>query len=133
MLRYFQTRILLRIDSVAASVSGATSLLAGRWMAEWTGLPRGLFPVLGGISLLYSLYSGSLAARVLAPQTLLRLLVVANAAYAVACCALMAVFWNRVGGLGSAYLALEAGFVAGLAAIEWRVFAQDARAARRMG
>lgn len=117
---------LLRIDAGAAALSGATSALFGGWMARWFDLPRGLLTTLACISFAYALYSGSLAWRGSRSSVLITVLVVANAAYAVACCFLAARFWGVANGLGIGYLLLEAAFVAVLAWMEWRAMRREA-------
>lgn len=116
---------LLRFDAGAAAASGLTSSLFGGWMAHWFDLPRALLTTLACVSFVYALYSGSLAWRGLRSRTLLTVLVVANAAYAVVCCSLVLRFWDVANGWGVTYLLVEAGFVAALAAVEWRVFQRE--------
>lgn len=118
---------LLRIDASAAALSGITSALFGGWMARWFHLPRGLLTTLACVSFAYALFSGSLAWRGSRSRTLLTLLVVANAVYAVGCCFLAAGFWGVANGLGVGYLLAEAGVVTVLAAVEWRVKRREGR------
>ena len=89
-------------------------------MARWFSLPRGLLTMLACISVTYALYSGALAYLRSRSRVLLIILVIANVAYAVWCCFLIAHFRGAANSLGIGYMALEALFVATLAVVEWR-------------
>ncbi|PAP79813.1 hypothetical protein B1759_10970 [Rubrivirga sp. SAORIC476] len=113
-------RHLLWIDSAAGALVGTVVLLASEELSGWYGLPRGLLLVTGAANVLYAAYSGSLAVRAVRPRAGIVALVVANAAWAVVCLALVWAYAGRGGGLGLLHLGAEAAVVGGLAALEWR-------------
>ena len=94
-------------------------------MARWFDLPGGLLTVLACISVAYALYSGTLAYFRSCSRLLLIILVIANVAYAVSCCFLIANFRDTANILGIGYLALEALFVATLAVVECRAIQRE--------
>jgi hypothetical protein len=116
---------LLWFDSAAAVTSGLISLFVGGWMARWFHFPRSLLTILACISVTYALYSGTLAYLRSRSRSLLIILVMANVAYAVWCCFLIANFRDTANILGIGYLALEALFVATLAVVEWQVLQRE--------
>ena len=113
-------RRLLWVDASAAALAGAVVLSLGGWLSGVHGLPRGLLAVVGGVNLAYAAFSFSLAVRARRPESLIRLLVAANAAWAVACVGLAAAFAASATPFGLTHLVGEGAFVACLAALEWR-------------
>lgn len=113
-------RRLLWIDGLAGAVVGIVVLMLGGWLSEWYQLPRDLLVLMGLANLAYASYSLSLAMRSKRPRFLIRLLVVANLTWAVACLRWAVVFSDNASIFGLAQLVGEALFVGGLACLEWR-------------
>ena len=113
-------RKLLWIDCGAALLAGLAVLSLSTWLGSLYALPRELLVAMGMVNLAYGAFSFSLARRARRPRSLIVLLVVANATWAVLC-GIAAV---RLAGVASAFgmvhLIGEGLFVGGLAALEWR-------------
>lgn len=124
-------RNLLWVDCLAAAVVGAAGLSFSGWLSRLLTLPQGLVVGFAVANLLYASLSGSLAVRPRRPPALIRLLVVANAAWALWCFVALAWFAGQASWLGLAYLGAEGVFVGVLAALEWSQRARLATAARR--
>lgn len=112
-------RNLLWIDCVAGALAGAAMLVLGGWLSELYGVPRDLLLFMGAANLLYASCSFSLAVRTTRARSLIILLALANLAWAVVCVALAVLIQNSATPLGIAALIVEAGFVGGLACLEW--------------
>lgn len=110
---------LLWIDCTAAALAGGAVLLLAPWLGTLHGLPPGLLTLIGVANLLYGGYSFSLAIRGRRPQALIAVLVVANAAWSLACVGMAVHFSGTATWFGLAHLVGEALFVGGLAASEW--------------
>ena len=110
---------LLWIDSGAALTVGVLVLSFAPWLSRLYGLPNAVVIGMGVANVAYGIYSFSLARRQTRPRSLLLLLVIGNATWAVLCmiAAAVASYATR---LGLAQLLLESVFVGGLAALEWR-------------
>lgn len=113
-------RKLLWVDCLAGAVVGIAMLVLGGWLSEWYQLPQDLLFLMGLANLAYASYSFSLAMRSKRPKTLIRLLVVANLTWAVACFRWAVVFSETANLFGLAHLVGEGFFVGGLACLEWR-------------
>lgn len=113
-------RKLLWIDCIGAALVGVVVLTLSGWLSQLHGLPRGLLLFTGAVNLLYGTYSFSLARRARRPLVLLRILVLANAAWACVCVGLVITFGADATVFGVAHLGGEALYVGGLAALEWR-------------
>jgi hypothetical protein len=111
---------LLWADCTAGALAGIAMLTLGGWLARVYALPHGLLLVMGAANLLYACYSFTLARRSHPPIPLVTLLVLANAAWAVACLVLAVRFAGPASAWGTAHLVGEAVFVGGLAGLEWR-------------
>jgi hypothetical protein len=111
---------LLQIDSVAGLSAGVVMLAASPWVAGWYAVPRAWLVANAAANLLYGTASGLLARRRQRPVTLVATMALANLAWAVGCVALLVVLRDRASWLGLGHLAVEALFVGGLGALEWR-------------
>lgn len=113
-------RWLLWIDGSGGLAVGVAVILLREWLSGWYGLPVGLLTVMAFANFAYGTYSLSLAARSERPKPLIKLLVVANLAWAVVCLVLAARWVGTASGLGLAHLLLEGAYVGGLGGLEWR-------------
>lgn len=111
---------ILWVDSLGGLVVGGVVLALSEWLATLYGLPHGLMVLMGCANVAYGCYSGSLVLRKRRPRVWIVALVFANAAWAVVCVILIVRFAETAQPLGLVVLALEALFVGGLAAVEWR-------------
>lgn len=115
------SRNLLWVDSRAALLAGVLTLLLASWLAPWYGLPTALLQLIAAANLAYGGFSSWLLARPRPrPAVLIHTLVVANAAWALACLLIAGWMFASISAFGLAHLLLEAGFVGGLAVQEWR-------------
>lgn len=113
-------RNLLWVDGLAAAVAGVAILLLRYWLSDWYRLPLDLLTFGGVVNLIYASYSLSLAKRPRRPKNLIVLLAVANFVWAMFCLRWAVVFVGTASLFGIAHFVLEALFVGGLAALEWR-------------
>ena len=113
-------RKLLWIDCLAGAVVGVAVLLLHGRLSSWYGLPQRFVFLMGAVNVAYALYSFSLAVRKERARSLIRLLVIANLAWAFTLLGWVVVFVETVSLLGLVYLVVEALFVGGLALLEWR-------------
>lgn len=114
-------RNLLWIDSRAALLAGALTLLLSGWLAPRYGLPAPLLLATAVANLAYGCYSGWLLVQPRPrPVVLIHTLVVANALWALVCLLIAAWHFAAATWLGLSHLLLEAVFVGGLAVQEWR-------------
>jgi hypothetical protein len=120
MHKFFSLQRLLWIDGIAALTSGCIVLIFTSSLSGFFNIPQPLLRILAFISLGYAAYSLSLAQRKVKPMPLLKLLVVANCAWAVVCLSVMLFYSNTATFYGTIYLILEALFVGTLAFLEWR-------------
>lgn len=120
MYKLFPLQRLLWIDGIAALTSGCIVLLFTSTLSVFFNLPQQVLIIMAFISLGYAAYSLSLAQRKVKPMPLLKLLVFANCAWVVVCLSVMLFYRNAATLYGTAYLLLEALFVATLAFLEWK-------------
>lgn len=113
-------RELLWVDCAAALVAGLAVLSLSGWLARLYGLPRGLLVAMGMANLAYGAFSFSLARRAHRPPSLIVVLVLANATWAVLCGIAAVRLAGVASAFGLAHLIGEGLFVGGLAALEWR-------------
>lgn len=111
---------LLRIDSLGGLSVGLVMLLLSYWLSAWYALPRGFIVFMALVNIAYGCYSFSLLIRTKRPPSLIALLVLANAVWAVLCVRWAIIFAQTASPLGLAHLLAEALFVGGLAYLEWR-------------
>lgn len=115
-------RTLLWIDCIAGAIVGGAVLLlaAGDYFSALTGLPGWLPIFMGSANLLYAAFSFSvvIAARYSAMPVCI--LVLANAAWSMACIFMACFFFSTATMLGLSYLMGEAAFVGCLAYLEWK-------------
>ena len=113
---------LLQIDGIAALTAGISLLLLRHFLSDLLGLPVWLLAAQGFVNLVYGAYSLPLARRKQRPVWMIRLLSVANMAYAFGCVPLLLwYFYPAYNAWGGAYFLLEMGFIGGLGWLEWRV------------
>ena len=119
-----RARVLLWTDGIAGASVGVVVLVLHRWMAVLYGLPSALVLGMGAANLAYGCYSSTLAVRMHRghppARAAILTLVVANAAWAVACVVLAIVVRERATLIGTAVLVFEAVVVGGLALLERR-------------
>ena len=119
-----RARALLWADGLAGASVGVLVLLLHSWFAALYGLSAPLVLGLGAANLAYGSYSSTLAVRMRLGHPPSRravvALVVANAAWAVACVVLAVVLRERATAIGTSVLVIEAVFVGGLAMLERR-------------
>ena len=112
---------LIAIDWIGGAVAGTLILFLRGWLTGFYALPSHLLLAIGIANLAYSCVSFTLAMRshgVTVPY--LRVIAVANVAWAV-CCAVFTVVWfNSASVFGLGQLVGEAVFVGGLGLLEWR-------------
>jgi hypothetical protein len=111
---------LLRIDSLGGLSVGLVVLLLSQWLSAWHGLPRGFIVFMALVNIAYGCYSLFLLTRIKRPLSLIVLLVLANAVWAVLCVRWAVIFAPTASFLGIAHLIAESLFVGGLAYLEWR-------------
>lgn len=113
-------RKLLWIDCGAALLAGLAVLSLSAWLGRLYALPRELLVAMGVVNLAYGAFSFSLARRARRPRSLIALLVVANATWAVLCGIAAVRLADVASAFGMVHLIGEGLFVGGLAALEWR-------------
>lgn len=111
---------LLWIDCGAAVAAGVGTLAISGSLARLEGLPRSVLVFVGVANLVYGAFSFSLAVRARRPMALITFLVVANAAWVPVCLGLVAAHAAVATPFAYVHLVGEAGFVGGLAVLEWR-------------
>jgi hypothetical protein len=111
---------LIWIDAIAALLSGVVVFMIRPLLADFLRIPLSLLTTLSIISLCYACYSSYLARHKIKPVALVRILIGANALYALACVIIVMLLYGKMNVLGTVYLLLESAFVAGLAILEQR-------------
>jgi hypothetical protein len=109
---------LIWIDGFAALSSGCFTWVFKSKLSPIFNLSESLLTTLMMVSFGYAIYSLSLARRQVKPMKMIKLLILGNSIYALACVILIGVFYKSATFLGIGYLALESLFVAGLAVLE---------------
>jgi hypothetical protein len=118
--RFALPRDLLWIDGSGGMVVGVVVLLLHEWIAGIERLPVDFVRMMGVANVLYGSYSLTLASRRTRPAALILLLVVANAAWGVACMRWAIGYAETASIFGLAHLVSEGAYVMVLAAFEWR-------------
>lgn len=111
---------LLWIDCIGAILAGIAVIALSGWLSRLEGLPQGVLLFTGAVNLLYGSYSLSLAIRARRPVRSIKLLAIANIAWAPVCLVILATYSATVTPFAVAHLAGEALYVAGLGVLEWR-------------
>lgn len=119
MKRWRVMKNLLWVDSTAGLFVGMAVLLLSEWLTSLYALPRGLLLFTAVANVIYGAYSLTLAVRPVRSRRSIEVLVFANGAWAVMCCALASIFVRSATILGMGHLLVEAVFVAALARLEW--------------
>lgn len=115
---------LLWIDCTGAALVGVIVIALSGWLSQLEGLPQPLLLFTGAVNLLYAAYSFTLAIRAQRPMHLIKLLVFANLAWAVACLGLLTAFSATATAFAYLHLGGEAAYVGALALLEWRYRAE---------
>ena len=110
---------LLWVDCAAGALAGGTVLPLAGWLSRIEGVPRGVLLSTGAVNLLYASYSFSLAVQARRPLARVRLLALANVAWAPVCLGVAVAVRKQASGFGFAHLVGEAAFVGALGALEW--------------
>ncbi len=110
---------LLWIDGSGGLLVGLVVLALLNWLTVLHGLPKGVLAASGVANVAYGCYSLSLARRAVRPPALIRLLVVANLAWAVVCFALATRYSGSASFLGLGHLLMEGVYVGALGCLEW--------------
>ncbi len=128
-------RRILWFDGGGGLVAGAVTLALVDWLATLYQFAPGLVLFIAAANLLYGAYSTTLARRAGRGQwpslRAVDALILANAAWAVVCVGLLIATWRSASAFGSIHVALEGGYLAALAAYEWRVLRPALRAVMR--
>jgi membrane-associated PAP2 superfamily phosphatase len=111
---------LLWVDCLGGALAGGAVIALSGWLSHLEGLPQEVLLFTGAVNLLYASYSFSLAIRTERPMRRIKLLVVANLAWAPVCLGLVIAFSATATPVAYLHLGGEAVYVAGLAALEWR-------------
>lgn len=111
---------ILWIDCIGALITGVLLLALSGWVAPFYGLPHWFVAAHALVHLAYGTYSFSLAVRKTRPMHLIKLLVFANAAWALICLALALFLISNASGFAIAHFTLEGLYVGGLALVEWK-------------
>ena len=115
---------LLWIDCTGAALVGIIVISFSGWLSQLEGLPQALLIFTGTANLIYASYSFTLALRAQRPMYLIKLLVFANLAWAVACVGLLSAFAANATPFAYLHLGGEAAYVGALALLEWRYRAE---------
>jgi len=122
MSRFASPRFLrnvLLLDAASCLACGALQVAATGALVPWLGLPAPLLLETGLFLLVYAALVGWIATRRLVPTVWVRLLVVGNLGWALACVGLVFSGLIRPTVLGVGYLVLQAVVVAVLAELQW--------------
>lgn len=111
---------ILWIDCAAGALAGVITLLLSAWLSALYAIPEDILLFIGAANLLYACYSFSLAIRSQRPESLVKLLVLANATWSLVCIGIIAKHAGTVTLLGSLHIVGEAIFVGRLAFLEWK-------------
>lgn len=109
------------MDWIAGAVAGALVLSLRGWLTGLYALPGELLLVMGLANLAYAVVSFTLAMLSRGDRVpLLRVVAVANIAWALLCSAWAVVWSGEASAFGVGQLVVEAVFVSGLGVLEWR-------------
>ncbi|MFC4654933.1 hypothetical protein ACFO3I_07900 [Rheinheimera marina] len=111
---------LLWIDCTAGALAGILVISLSGWLTDLYSTSQSFLLVIGTVNLLYAWYSFTLATRRRRQESLIKILVCANGIWALICIAIVTQFSGNMTLLGCAHLIVEAVFVGGLAAMEWK-------------
>lgn len=112
-------RNVLWADAASCLASGALQLAGGAGLAHLLNLPQPLLTGTGIFLLAYGTLAGWTAMRNPIPRALVGLFAAGNAAWAVACIALLATGTLQPSALGMAWVIAQAVTVAVLAELQW--------------
>ncbi len=114
--------VLIWIDWIAGAVVGALTLSLRGWLTDLYALPGNLVLFMGVANLAYAAVSFTLAMLSRGDRVpLLRVVAVANIAWALLCLTWALVWFGEASVFGTGQLVAEAVFVGGLGILEWRV------------
>lgn len=116
---------ILAFDAISGLVAGTITLLAEPLLTSWYAWPEGLVSFFGWANIGYGCYSGALTLALRSekhlPPWTVRLLILANAAWALHCFARAWVLAGSASFLGIRILVLEGFWVGALAPVEARL------------
>ena len=121
-------RIVLAVDAAASGALGLLQTFAAAPMANLFALPTGLVLGSGVFLVAYAAMLVAMARSIALPQPLVRLVILGNLAWAMACIALAALS-SAITPLGIAYLGLQAVAVVVFAALQGAGLERSTRAA----
>ncbi len=111
---------ILWVDCVGAILTGVLLIVLSGWISPQYGLPHWFVVGHGCVHLAYGTYSLSLAIRRHRPMPLIKLLVFANATWAMVCLIFAMILLGNATLFAAAHFLLEGIYVGGLAFIEWK-------------
>lgn len=111
---------LLWIDCTAGALAGVLVISFSGWLSDLYSTSQSLLLFIGAVNLLYASYSFTLAIRSKRKECFINILICANGIWALICTTIVAHYYGSITLLGIAHLAIEASFVGGLAALEWK-------------
>lgn len=111
---------LLWIDCTAGAVAGILVISLSGWLSDLYSTSQNFLWFIGAVNLLYACYAFVLATRKRRKESFIKILAGANGIWALICIAIVTQCSGTMFWLGSAHLAVEAIFVGGLAALEWK-------------
>ena len=112
-------RLALGLDAVITAVNAVAYLAAFALLDGWLGVPTGLLIGVGAFLLAFAALVGRLATRPQPPRAAVIAVIEANAAWAVASFALLALGTFSPTLAGEIVIAVQAAGVAGLAALQY--------------
>ncbi|MDM7923362.1 MAG: hypothetical protein QUS14_13780 [Pyrinomonadaceae bacterium] len=110
---------ILWVDCLGAIATGVMLIALSGWLGPLYGLPAWVVVAHGFVHMTYGTYSLSLAVRNRRPMSLIKLLVFANAGWAVLCVIFAGVLLTVGTGFAVAAFVVEGIYVGGLAMFEW--------------
>lgn len=119
---FVSPRFLSRViwaDATSCAATGALQLTLADALAPWTGLPASLLAGTGAFLLVYAGALVWLARQPGPPRSLIRLVILGNLGWAVACGALPMMGVGPLTGWGIAWLAAQVVVVLVLADLQW--------------
>lgn len=122
MRTVYPSPLLKSVLAIDAVVSGAVALLqlaAAGWLSERLQLPQALLVETGAFLVAYTVLLVALARSARVSSAIIGAIVLGNVAWAAGCVALLATDGAAPGGLGTAYVVVQALAVLGFAALEY--------------
>lgn len=111
---------ILWVDCIGALITCVILLILSGWVAPFYGLPHWFVIGHAFVHMAYGTYSFSLAVRKTRPMHLIKLLVFANAAWAIFCLTFALFLIGNASAFAIVHFILEGLYVGGLAVVEWK-------------